>query len=594
MTHTSQATNKKLYRASTIIAVVVLALLLLLGMPSNAKATETVLSGAGTEDSPYLITSYADLEAVRAQVAGGESFAGEYLQLTDDINLPETWQGIGALKEGASGADSGKNINPFSGTFDGDGYTVTSASGGKPLFGYVREATIRNLGIAGENIKGSGLIGNYVSDKGETGTATPKTATVENVTIKSGTTIQGSGIVSGYASFYNTVDITGCTAESGVVVGCNRNQSWVGSFGGNYNGQIADCRSDATVYGVNFVGGIIGARGNSMSATSIRNCVFTGQVIASGNYAGGIAGGSYGGLGAGINTAPNAPMLSVTNCLSAGLIEAADTAGGIVGYETSLQVWENGTGHVQSNLFVGSISLTDGTCAGGITGAFRGMDRYNIISDNYYAENCGADRGIGGAEYVDTSCETHETQYGVHYFDTSKEIPVFEGVNSSYSWNILADHNRTDDPLGADAGTLAKSVTATQLRDGTVTGWLNDAEGSLGNWVQGEEAPTLQGVVYPLRLTINDGYQTDYFIGDELDRSADYHGLRQQQTCSPYPDGILRHSAHQLHCPDFAAGYGGEEYRLLHADGRHAPRAGRGLRRAHQSCRKSAGMDSAE
>ena len=427
MSNILRGTNKQLQKASTITAVVVLALLLWIGMPLHAKAENAALEGAGTSDSPYLISTYEDLETVRAQVAGGESFAGEYLQLTDDINLPETWQGIGALKEGASGADSGKNINPFSGSFDGDGYTVTSASGGKPLFGYVREATIRNLGIAGENIKGSGLIGNYVSDKGETGTATPKTATVENVTIKSGTTIQGSGIVSGYASFYNTVDITGCTAESGVVVGCNRNQSWVGSFGGNYNGQIRDCRSDATVYGVNFVGGIIGARGNSMSATNIRNCVFTGQVIASGNYAGGIAGGSYGGLGAGINTAPNAPMLSVTNCLSAGLIEAADTAGGIVGYETSLQVWENGTGHVQSNLFVGSISLTDGTCAGGITGAFRGMDRYNIISDNYYAENCGADRGIGGAEYVDTvvRCYKEAISAVLHDDENPDEAPLF-------------------------------------------------------------------------------------------------------------------------------------------------------------------------
>lgn len=516
MTQTSQATNKKLYRASTIIAVVVLALLLLLGMPSNAKATETVLNGDGTAESPYLITSFEDLETVRTQVAGGESFAGEYLQLTSDIDLPDTWQGIGALKEGASDAGDGKNINPFSGTFDGNGFTVTSDSGGKPLFGYVREATIRNLGIAGENIKGSGLIGNYVKDWGETGTERPKTATVENVIIKSGTTIQGSGIVSGYVSAHNTVDITECTAESGVVVGCNRNQSWVGSFGGNYNGQIRDCRSAATVYGKDFVGGIIGARGNSMSATSIRNCVFTGQVIASGNYAGGIAGGSYGGLGAGINTAPNAPMLSVTNCLSAGSIEAADTAGGIVGYETSLQTWENGTGHVQGNLFVGSLSLTDGTCAGGLTGAFRGMDRYNIVSDNYFAEGCGADRGIGGAQYVDTNCVSHETQYGGRYFDTSTAIPEIEGV---YSNDIHADHNRSDDPLGADAETLAKSVTATQLQDGTVTDWLNDAEGSLRNWIQGEETPILQVVNYPTRLAINDGYQTDYFINDELNRS---------------------------------------------------------------------------
>ena len=519
MIQISQATNKKLYRASTIAAVVVLALLLFLGLPANAKATETVLNGAGTAESPYLITSFEDLETVRAQVASGENFAGEYLQLTADMDLPDSWQGIGALKEDASDAGDGKNINPFSGTFDGSGFTVTSASGGKPLFGYVREATIRNLSIAGDNIKGSGLIGNYVKDWGETGTETPKTATIENIIIKSGTNIQGSGIVSGYVSAHNTVDITGCIAESGVMIGCSKNQSWVGSFGGNYNGRITNCWSAATVYGKNFVGGIIGARGNSMSVTSVSNCIFTGQVIASGQYAGGIAGGSYGGYGWGIETAPNAPMLSVTNCLSAGSVAASDVAGGIVGYETSLQVWENGTGHVQSNLFIGNVAVTDGTCAGGITGAFRGMDRYNIVRDNYYAESCGADRGVGGAEYVDTSCETHETQYGVHYFDSSQEIPTFEGVNDNFPGKLRADHNRTDDPLGADAETLAKSVTATQLQDGTVTELLNNAAGSLGNWVQGENTPALQEITYPIRIRINDGYQSDYYIGDQLDLS---------------------------------------------------------------------------
>ena len=519
MSQTLQVTNNKIYKASTITAVVVLALLLWLGLPLHAKAGENALSGAGTTDAPYQIGSYEDLETVQEQVAGGNSFAGEYLQLTKDIDLPADWQGIGALKEGSSDAGGGRNIDPFSGTFDGGGYTVTAADGGYPLFSYVREATIRDLGIAGKNINGNGLIRNYVSDRGETGTDTPRTATIEGIIIKSGTSIQGSGIVSGSGAAHNLVDISGCEAESGVVIGCNKDQSWVGSFGGNYNGHITDCRSAATVYGVDYVGGIIGARGNSMSETGISNCVFTGQIIAGGQYAGGIAGGSYGGQGWGINTAPNAPMLNVTNCLSAGSIQAADTAGGIVGYETSLQVWEDGTGHMESNLFVGSVSVTGGTCAGGITGAFRGMDRYDIVRNNYYAESCGADRGIGGAEYVDTSCETHETQYGVNYFDTSKEVPVFEGVNTTYMGNLRADHNRTDDPLGADADTLAKSVTATQLQDGTVTAWLNGGAGSLGNWTQGGETPILQGITYPVRLIIEDGYRTEYLIGEELNRS---------------------------------------------------------------------------
>ena len=190
--------------------------------------------------------------------------------------------------------------------------------------------------------------------------------------------------------------------------------------------------------------------------------VAVGRLLA-GSFAGGIAGGGYGGINWGILSAPNAPMLNVINCLCTGSVRASDTAGGIVGYETSLQVWDNGIGYLQSNLFAGTIETAGGTQVGAITGAFRGLDRYDIIQDNYYGEGCGAARGIGGVEYVDTSCETHETEIGVNYFDTSKEVPIFEGVNDIFKGNLRADHNRTDDPLGADAETLAKRINRLEM-----------------------------------------------------------------------------------------------------------------------------------
>ena len=477
-------------------------------------------AGAGAPADPYRIESAEDLQELAEDVAAGETYADTFFKLTDDIRLPENWEGIGALKEGASDPDKGRNIAPFSGIIDGDGHTVTAADGGSPLLGYVRGATIRDLNIAGPYIRGNGLIGKYVTDYGPSGSIGVKTATVENVTILSGTRIRGSGIVSGYASAGNTVEIIGCTAEEGVVVGCDKDQSWVGSFGGNYNGVITGCRSAATVYGVDYVGGIIGARGNSMSVTSVSSCVFSGQVIASGNYAGGIAGGSYGGMGWGINTAPNAPMLPISDCLCFGSIEAADTVGGILGYETSLQVWENGQGHVKGNLFTGTVRATAGSRTGGIAGAYRGLDRYNFIENNYFSEGCGSDRGIGGAEYVDTSCPTHESLLGDHYFDSSVEIPVFEGVNDKYSHNLRENHNRTDDPLGADAESLAKAVTSYQLADGTVTAWLNAGSSDDPGWIQGENGPQPSAGPMVLGIRMAGEYQSEYYIGDTMDISA--------------------------------------------------------------------------
>ena len=44
-------------------------------------------------------------------------------------------------------------MNPFSGTLDGDGHTLTIAKGGKPLLKYTRDAVIKNLNIQGERIE---------------------------------------------------------------------------------------------------------------------------------------------------------------------------------------------------------------------------------------------------------------------------------------------------------------------------------------------------------------------------------------------------------------------------------------------------------
>ena len=103
---------------------------------SGQQAGGLLLPGEGTAGDPWLIESLEDLEQVRKTVTAGENCSGKYFRLTADLQLPESWPGLGCLKEGASDAGFGRNILPFSGNFDGNGHKVTAADGGYPLFAF--------------------------------------------------------------------------------------------------------------------------------------------------------------------------------------------------------------------------------------------------------------------------------------------------------------------------------------------------------------------------------------------------------------------------------------------------------------------------
>lgn len=126
-------------------------------------------TGKGTAEQPYILSSEADLSLLRENVAKGYSFKGMYFQFANDISLSSGWTPIGTTKDGSTNTFNGKNIYPFSGVLDGNGHTVVVASGGKPLFNYVREATVKNLNIKGEKIEGYGLVDCYVVDYGDIG-----------------------------------------------------------------------------------------------------------------------------------------------------------------------------------------------------------------------------------------------------------------------------------------------------------------------------------------------------------------------------------------------------------------------------------------
>lgn len=100
-------------------------------------------AGSGTADDPFQIQNVDDWNTLAANVTGGETYSGIYFKMTDDI--------IGVTTR------TGKNsLNPFSGTFDGQGHTMnlniystTTADVTSAPFGCISGATIKNLHITG-------------------------------------------------------------------------------------------------------------------------------------------------------------------------------------------------------------------------------------------------------------------------------------------------------------------------------------------------------------------------------------------------------------------------------------------------------------
>ena len=439
-------------------------------------------SGDGTKESPYIINSVNVLEKIKSILATGYYFKDKYFKLIKDITLPVDWIPVGALAAGESDDELGINIRPFSGTVDGDGHTVTIAEGGKPLFGYVREASVKNLKIYGSRIDGYGLVDNYVVDYGTDGnsdTGVPATCNIENVTILSGSSILKSGFIGGVASGANTVNIKNCTVQSGVTIGYDKTESNIGSFAGELNGTITNSSSAAAVFGVDNVGGFAGRKGQSMGPCSFTNCEFTGGINATGDRVGGILGSGYYSSN---HSAPNAPVVVINNCYVVSDITGVDHLGGILGTEPEVeQCWGNGTGGVQNSFYYGKITAT-GTTVGGIIGYYNSLDKYQTIANNFYLETSGATKGIGKLKKVITAAES--SQYG-----------------------------REDD---FDAEKACSATSAESFADGTVLAKLNSGEGSYQNWRQDEKYPVFGEEAVPVELSVS-RYIEEYLIGDTFD-----------------------------------------------------------------------------
>ena len=438
------------------------------------------MKGKGTSEDPYLIASQEDLIAIQKAVAEGNAFVEKYFTFADNITLPIGWEPIGCTKDGTNDIQAGANLNAFSGNINGAGFTLTVPVGGKPLLGYVKGATIKDLKIYGEQIDGYGLVNNY-EGVGLSGSA----IIIDNVTLKSGSKTLKSGLIganittNGYAgcSAGFTATIRNCTIERNVIIGYTGTENRIGSIAGRLQGTVENCVSYATVRGNQYVGGLVGVKDNAMGYCEVTNSQFHGTVEGN-SYVGGISGGPYSG-----EAAPNGIRLSITGCTVDGTVKGKSCVGGILGGDLKVaQAWDDYS--ITGNVFSGT--ATGEKYVGGIIGYYESLNKCDTIANNIYTIGGDVKTGIGFVHYLDTSYPNPTTMEGTIAFNTGETTD--NCPETAYcSWR--KDFNRTDDPLGKDAEKLTKAS--------------NGSDSS---------------VCY--KLVASGDYKKEYYVGDALDLSG--------------------------------------------------------------------------
>lgn len=207
-------------------------------------------TGEIIDQSKMLKISTADeLKAFRDDVNSGNTYEGWYVYLANDITLDinEEWEPIGLHRERTGQFEN----KPFEGIFSGNGFEIDSLKidslGYSGLFGFVRNAVIKNVGI-GKNC-----------DMTNCGNGTHIGAVVGFLYDKS--TIKNC---------YNLSDISGDeTYEIGGIVGTTTlNCNIYNCF------NKGDVLSNGTNTGNSSIGGIVG----NLIAGNVKNCYNTGRV----------------------------------------------------------------------------------------------------------------------------------------------------------------------------------------------------------------------------------------------------------------------------------------------------------------------------
>lgn len=351
----------------------VLALLLTVTMLFTGMILPTVAEDGEEEEEYTPIYTIEDLYCIRYDLDGNFKLMND-IDMTADVAEGGDWDigyGWTPIGEGDS--------TPFTGTFDGQGYTITglritgTKTGYAGLFGYIKNATIKSVTLNGVNI----VCGLYIGALA----GCAKSCTISGVTVSNAMIVSQGAFTGGILG-----QLEGSKSIHGNIISCS------------YDGIIS---GNGTLSGKNSVGGIVGYMN---IYTDVSQCYSSGSVTAA-QSAGGIVGRmeGYGDVN------DSSASITVNNCYNLSTVSAASNSGGIVGY-----LYANGSsnsGGKQYSKFVVSHCINFGSVdaeikAGGIEGYTEiYFSTFGSISTtyNYYLLGT-AGKGVYGKNDSATTC----------------------------------------------------------------------------------------------------------------------------------------------------------------------------------------------
>ena len=291
-------------------------------MPSMMLAksiTPTQPKGEGTADEPYQIGTAAELYWFAGLVNGTLPDRGKANLSANAILTANIIVNTGVLDENknlVSKSDLtewepiGARWSQYTGTFDGQGHTISGLYFNNPhssyvgLFGCIgANGKISNVGVLDSYFQFSGLGG---------GVCGVNYGTVRDC--KNTGSVRGFATIGGVCGLNEKGGIIENSFNEGTVSGTGDNAQQVGGVSGHNKGTIKSCYNTASVSGQQSVGGVCGF--NSVGTTT--NCFNKGTVSGQ-ESVGGVCGDGCG--------------VATTNCFNEGTVSGQSHVGGVCGYD---------------------------------------------------------------------------------------------------------------------------------------------------------------------------------------------------------------------------------------------------------------------